>query len=113
MYVPVLDSYRMIFMACVIMFAVDGEDFVFAGPFVFVFAAGSSNISCVSIGIIDDDNFEGDHSFTVRLSETHGSPILKRTVGFSSPFGPLIGPDNETVVVINDPEGMSLVTCML
>lgn len=94
-------------MACVMMFAVDGEDFSFDGPFVFVFTSGSNGIACVSINITDDDDYEGDHWFTVRLSETPSGLMGKRLVGFSSPSGPLIGPDNETVVVINDPEGMS------
>ena len=78
----------------------------------FQFEAGPGNTACISINITDDVDFEGNRPFTVMLSEFAGSmigPMGKRTVFFSSPSGPLIGPNNETVITINDSEGK--VTC--
>ena len=74
----------------------------------FQFEAGPGNTACISINITDDVDFEGNRPFTVMLSEFAGPMIGsmgKRTVFFSSPSGPLIGPNSETVVTINDSEG--------
>ena len=74
----------------------------------FEFEAGPGNTACISVNLTDDFDFEGDHSFSVMLSEMPGQPIpgpSKRTVSFSSPSGPLIGPNSLTVVNINDSEG--------
>ena len=89
--------------------AVAGEDFTFSGMLVFQFNGGPSNTACINIGISDDFDFEGDHSFIVSLSEMAGPPIgppMKRMVSFSSPSGPLIGPNSQTMVTIDDSEGM-------
>ena len=88
--------------------SVAGLDFTFDGPLVFSFETGMGNTACISINITDDVDYAGERSFTVMLSETPGSPIggmAKRTVLFSSPSGPLIGPNSMTVVTINDSEG--------
>lgn len=88
--------------------SVAGLDFTFDGQLVFSFEAGMGNTACISINITDDVDYAGERSFTVMLSETPGAPIggmAKRTVFFSSPSGPLIGPNNMTVVTINDSEG--------
>ena len=79
-------------------FALNGDQFVFQFD-------GPSNESCIIVNITNDLNYEGAHSFAVRLSETPGRLITERTVGFASPPGPLIGPLDETMVIIIDPEG--------
>ena len=66
---------------------------------------GPGSEACISVNITNDDDYEGPHSFIVRLSETPGGIKVKRTSGFASPSGPLIGPISDTMVVINDAEG--------
>ena len=84
--------------------AVEGEDFTFIGPQVFTFNAITGNLSCITINITNDDDFEGDHSFTVELANV---PDTKRSVNdFSNPEGPIIGSSNVTTVSVNDAEGM-------
>ena len=83
----------------------------------FQFNGGLGNTACISVNISDDFDYEGDHSFTVMLSENAGPPIgglwpVKRTVTFASPSGPLIGSNSQTVVTINDAEGKTYYTVL-
>ena len=61
------------------------------------FTNGSALISCIQVGIIDDDIFEGPHSFT---ADIEGS-----TVGMLN-----IGMPNTTTVRVLDPEGIAIVS---
>ena len=85
---------------------VEGADFVIDGPLYFVFETGTDNTSCISVNITSDENYEGDHSFTIRLSDAPPGPMGKRSVNhFSEPKGPIIGSVDSSTVFINDPEG--------
>lgn len=59
----------------------------------FITESGSV-IACVNFTIVDDDNYEGDHNFTVRLVE--GSQSLSSLV---------IGGDSEVMFTIIDKDG--------
>ena len=61
------------------------------------FTSGSGLFSCIQVGIIDDDIFEGPHSFT---ADIEGS-----TVGMLN-----IGMPSRTTVRILDPEGIAVVS---
>ena len=47
-------------------------------PSTLIFPAGSEDgdSQCVAITIIDDDNVEGEHSFTVSLQNTSSSEVI-------------------------------------
>ena len=61
--------HRYFTIQCLCLFSDINEDFSGTSPSTVSFPAGSvdGNTSCLSIPIIDDDNFEGDHSFTARI----------------------------------------------
>ena len=73
------------------------EDFVGPSMVAANFTNGSALISCIQVGIIDDDIFEGPHSFT---ADIEGS-----TVGMLN-----IGMPNTTTVRVLDPEGIAIVS---
>ena len=73
------------------------EDFVGPSMVTANFTNGSALISCIQVGIIDDDIFEGPHSFT---ADIEGS-----TVGMLN-----IGMPNTTTVRVLDPEGIAIVS---
>ena len=53
-------------------------DFLAPVPSTLIFPAGSEDgdSQCVAIDIIDDDNVEGEHSFTVSLQNTSSSEVI-------------------------------------
>ena len=62
----------------------------------FNFGMGPVSQACIDVTINDDDNLEGDHTFTVDLGVTH-VPALGGT-----------GSPTSTTITIQDPEGMYL-----
>ena len=89
-------------------------DFVYDGPLYFSFMVGPGNSSCITVNITDDDDYEGDESFVISLSDASmtkrsvDNPVrAKRTDNyFSEPDGPVIGSPSSTTVTISDPEGI-------
>ena len=73
----------------------DGTDFT-ATSLDFSFPVGAVTTACIDVTIIDDNNLEGDHTFTVNLQ---GMITPTLTGGFGSP--------SSTTITIQDPEGMS------
>ena len=73
----------------------DGTDFT-APSLDFSFPVGADATACIDVTIIDDNNLEGDHTFTVNLG---GMITPTLTGGFGTP--------SSTTVTIQDPEGMS------
>ena len=71
-----------------------GSDFTVADPLMVTFptTSASGDTACADISILDDDAFEGDHSFTVNLTST-------------TPTGVTIGTDSSTTVTIQDNDG--------
>jgi len=61
----------------------------------FNFQVGTNTTACIDVNILDDDNLEGDHSFTVDLG---GMITPNLTAGFGS--------QSSTAITIRDPEGM-------
>ena len=59
------------------------------------FASGSSDgtSACTNVDIIDDDNFEGDHSFDITLDGTTVAPASCASVGM---------PDTATVTITDN-----------
>ena len=117
-YMQYLHTYISQFFFFFYSLTVAGEDFTFSGMLMFQFTTGPSPTACINIDITDDFDYEGDHSFAVTLSETAGPPIgspgpVKRTATFSSPSGPLIGPNSQTTVTVNDSEGMISYSCYI
>ena len=57
-----------------------GEDFLVPDPLpsILTFTAGSvdDNSQCVAITIIDDDNVEGEHTFTVSLQNPSSNGVI-------------------------------------
>ncbi len=62
------------------------------------FPAGSADgsSSCVNIQVLDDDNFEGDHFFTVAINASSAMP---------GPQYVVIGTPDELIVNIMDNDG--------
>jgi len=84
--------------ACVFILSVAGQDFNAPSSEV-TFPSGDAqgDTACATFGIINDDNLEFDHEFTVSLSTV-------------TPTGPvIILGSSTTVVTINDDEGMHTV----
>jgi len=80
-------------------FSVAGQDFNAPSPPEVTFTSGDSvgAIDCATFVIIDDDNLEFDHEFTVSLSTI-------------TPTGPgIVMGSATTIVTINDDEGMHTV----
>ncbi len=44
-----------------------GEDYEASDPLTTTFLTAGSNVSCVNITIVDDDAFEGNHTFMVNV----------------------------------------------
>ncbi len=44
-----------------------GGDYEASDPLTTAFLAAGGNVSCVNITIVDDDAFEGNHTFMVRV----------------------------------------------
>ena len=78
---------------CVITPTVTGQDFVPNGaPLTFASGTTSSGVMCSSVMIIDDDNLEGDHTFTVTITSV-------------SPGNGSITPTSTTTITIRDNHG--------
>ena len=79
--------------------SVAGQDFNAPSPLQRTFPSGDAqgDIHCATFVIINDDNLEFDHEFTVSLSTV-------------TPTGPdLVMGSSTTIVTINDDEGMHTV----
>ena len=62
--------------------SVEGDDFE-TGPFEVTFVAGettSSSRACVDIGLMDDDRYESDHTFSVTATTASPPAVLVDTV---------------------------------
>jgi len=80
----------------VFILSVVGADALEPSPLQVTFSSGDGDgdIACVEFGIINDNNLEFDHEFTVSHSSV-------------TPTGPdLSSPFNSTIVTIIDDEGM-------
>ena len=73
----------------------DGEDFAASGSLKFNFTEGTQ--ACINIDIVNDMDFEGDHSFEVTLG-----PNIPTLRGGTGGFGS----STSTTVTIQDYEGM-------
>ena len=78
--------------------AVLGEDFTEPSPLQVTFSSGNlvGDTACTTFGIINDNNLEFDHEFTVNLESV-------------TPTGPVISNSSSTAVSIMDDEGMHCV----
>ena len=74
-------------------FSADGTDFTASAP-MFNFGIGQVSQACIDVTIIDDDDLEGDHTFTVELGATNTSALG----GTGSP--------TSTTITIQDSEGI-------
>ena len=72
---------------------VDGVDVT--GSLTFNFQVGTVSSSCINITINNDDDLEGDHTFTVELGAA-STPAL----------GGGLGTPSTTTITIQDPDGM-------
>ena len=75
-------------------FSVDGTDFTAFAP-IFNFGMGPVSQACIDVLITNDNDLEGEHTFTVELGAT-SVPAL----GTGSP--------TSTTITIQDPEGIYL-----
>ena len=83
------------------LFAVLGEDFTEPSPLQVTFSNGDmvGDTSCATFGIINDNNLEFDHEFTVNLESV-------------TPPGPVISNSSSTATVsIMDDEGIYIALC--
>ena len=64
------------------MLSVDGDDFTLPSPFDVTVPVNSLSGSsqCANITFVDDDIIEGDHSFTVSISDPGGAETVDPTV---------------------------------
>lgn len=78
-----------------IFVAVLGEDFTEPSPLEVTFSSGDAvnDTACATFGIVDDDNLEFGHEFTVTLETI-------------TPTGPVISMPTSSTVFISDDEGM-------
>jgi len=83
---------------CVFILSVAGQDFNAPSPPEVTFSSGdvTGSTACATFVIIDDDNLEFDHEFTVSLSTV-------------TPTGPVVSVPSSTVVTITDDEGMHII----
>jgi len=84
---------------CVLILSVAGQDFNTSSPPEVTFSSGDAqgDTACATFDIINDDNLEFDHEFTVSLSTV-------------TPTGPVLSvPSSTTVVTITDDEGMHVI----
>ena len=79
-------------------FSVAGQDFNAPSPPEVTFSSGdvTGSTACATFVIIDDDNLEFDHEFTVSLSTV-------------TPTGPVVSVPSSTVVTITDDEGIHII----
>ena len=75
----------------------DGTDFT-ATSLDFSFPVGAVTTACIDVTITDDNNLEGDHTFTVNLGGIITPTLSGGAGGFGTPMS--------TTVTIQDPEGM-------
>jgi len=83
--------------------AVLGEDFTEPSPLQVTFSSGDliGDTACTTLGIINDNNLEGDHEFTVSLETV-------------TPPGPVISNSSSTATVsIMDDEGIYIALCYI
>ena len=75
---------------------------------VFSFPVSADNVGCVNIAILNDLDYEGDHTFQIMFIDL---PVgKKRLTGvFTIPEGPVIGMMSTTTVEIHDAEGIVLI----
>ena len=78
-------------LAC---FPVNGTDFSSTAT-LFNFEVGAVSQACIDVPIIDDDDLEGDHTFSVELGAA-STPAL----------GGGLGTPSTTTITIQDPDGM-------
>ena len=78
--------------------AVLGEDFTEPSPLQVTFSSGDvvGDTACATFGIVNDNNLEFDHEFTVNLES-------------ATPTGPVISNSSSTAVSIMDDEGMGII----
>jgi len=83
---------------CVFILPVAGDDYNEPSPPEVTFFSGNTtgDTACATYVIIDDDNLEFDHEFTVSLSTV-------------TPTGPVVSTPSSTVVTITDDEGMHII----
>ena len=83
------------YLSHVYVTAVLGEDFTEPSPPQVAFSSGDvvGDTACATFGIINDNNLESDHEFTVNLESI-------------TPPGPVILIPSSTTVSIMDDEGM-------
>jgi len=83
---------------CVFILSVAGQDFNAPSPPEVTFPSGDAvgDTVCATFGIINDDNLEFDHEFTVSLSAV-------------TPTGPVVSVPSSTVVTITDDEGTHII----
>lgn len=85
-----------------LVFPEEGEDFASNGSLTFNFQMGAATQfqACIDIWIMNDMDFEGDHSFEVTLGPN--TPALRGgTGGFGSP--------TSTTITIQDHEGIFVI----
>ena len=87
---------------CSFCYLAAGTDFS-ATSLDFSFQVGTDTTACIDVTIIDDNNLEGDHTFTVNLGGMITPPLTGGTGGTAG-FGTAMS----TTITIQDPEG----TCM-
>lgn len=64
----------------------------------FEFQMGALSQACINIAINDDDDLEGNHTFTVDLAMTSVPALEGGTGGLGTP--------SSTTITIQDPDGM-------
>ena len=82
--------------------AVMGEDFTEPSPLQVTFSSGDliGDTACTTLGIINDNNLEGDHEFTVSLETV-------------APPGLVISNSSTATVSIMDDEGIYIALCYI
>ena len=95
-YFLVHKSLKRVCIIIVACFPVNGTDFNSTAT-LFNFEVGEVSQACIDVAINDDDDLEGDHTFTVKLGRTN-TPALGGT-----------GSPTSTTITIQDPEGIYFV----
>ena len=73
------------------------QDFSSFGSVITTFSVGGPTTNCIDFNITDDEELEGDHDFTVEITD----------ISSMTPHA-MIGSSNITVVTITDNEGNKL-----
>ena len=84
----------LIFTALFSILYLADADFSPLGFTPFIFSVGGPTTNCIDFNITDDEELEGDHDFTVEITDIS-----------SMPPHAMIGSRNITVVTITDNEG--------